>query len=73
MMTAQDIINELQQFPPDTPVHFAFPSGDHWHTTLARGVKAIEEGEITYSQYHEEYRLLDEEEDTGAKTAIILR
>lgn len=73
-MTVQDLIAQLEQYDPETPVHFAYPAGDYWHTTLAREAQSTEEMRIKYSRYHSQFQLVDDEEedDDEQKSVVVL-
>lgn len=51
-MTVRQLIEELENFDDDTPVHIAFNYGDYWRTTVTPGVKHAEELPVTFSDYH---------------------
>ena len=67
-MTLQYLIDQLeylkaQGFSPETPVHFAYNSGDHWGTKLAPEVVEVTTGTLQYSDYHQEFSLFDMDEE----------
>jgi hypothetical protein len=51
-MTVAQLIQELQQFDPNTPVYFGHPSHDHWKTELAAPVLSVGMDHIKDSDYH---------------------
>jgi hypothetical protein len=74
-MKVKELIAQLEMYDGETLVHFAYPAGDYWHTTLAREVQSTEEMLIKYSQYHEQYQLVeneDEEEEEKGQEMVIL-
>lgn len=72
-MTVQELINRLEQYDPQTPVHFAYPAGDYWRTTLAREVEGVEEMRIAFSGYHDQFKLVDdEEEDNDEQQSVVI-
>ena len=61
-MTVAELIAELQQYDPAMVVRIAQPSHDHMRTTLCQKIVKVEEARSVFSPYHDEHRLLDEEE-----------
>ncbi len=59
-MTVDDLRTILADFPGDTKVAFAYPSGDYWRTTLVGRIKSVEDGVATYSAYHQAFKLEDD-------------
>jgi len=51
-MKVADLIAELQEFDPEQEVHFAYPAGDYWRTTVAPKVASVEPGWVKRSEYH---------------------
>lgn len=74
-MKVSDLIKELQAMDPDAQVHFRYPSGDYWRTTLAPAVTVVDEGRVAYSQYHNKDALIDEDDGAfeNADEVVILR
>lgn len=72
-MTVAELIEELQEFDPEMPVHFAYPSGDYWKTTLTKPVSVVEIGTVEWSDYHRENRLIEDgEEELGENSVIVI-
>ncbi len=72
-MTVQELINRLEQYDPQTQVHFAYNYGDHWRTMVAPAVQSVEEMRIEYSGYHEQFKLVDdEEEDNDEQQSVVI-
>jgi hypothetical protein len=63
-MTVEELIEELQNFEPDTPVHFSYNYGDYWKTVVAPETRTVEELPIVYSDYHSMPKLAEDSEDT---------
>ena len=67
-MTLQELIEDLTRLrddgvDPDTTVMFAHPSHDYWRTELAsQPDNATVEG-VEYSDYHNTYKTVTEEEE----------
>lgn len=56
-----DLINLLSEFNDEDDICFAFPSGDYWGNVLAKDVSDITEEQVVWSDYHNSYKLIDEE------------
>lgn len=62
-MRVQDLIDALEGFDPNAEVMFSYGYGDYWSTTVAAGVEMIEEGLVTYSQYHQQDKVVEMDDD----------
>ncbi len=71
-MTKGELVELLLDFDDDMEIGFAFPSGDYWRTTIVRTVDQVDDGEVDYSDYHEENTLVnrDDFEDTENQPGI---
>ena len=58
-MKVKDLIEQLGYMDPEAEVHYSYNYGDHWSTQVAKSVDAVEEGYVSYSEYH---RMLKVEE-----------
>ena len=67
-MTVKDLISELSNFDPDMEVAFAYNYGDYWKTEVASEVESVEELPVTYSSYHNMYKV-DEDSKNGGEPA----
>ena len=75
-MTKRDLIQLLERFDDDLPVHFAFPSGDYWRTIKTAEVDDAEQKVLHYSPYHNSYVVPRDQEDREFEmrtTAIVLK
>ena len=84
-MTVQELIEKLQSFDPQMEVEFAYNYGDHWRTEVAKHITEIDEGTVTYSDYHRMNKVVDgieeddeeeddeEEYDKDEKMVVLLR
>ena len=65
-------------------VHFVYDYGDHLHTSVASPVDVAEMGDVAWSEYHSDYKVVDSEEhddevanghtaDREVKNVILLR
>lgn len=68
-MTVEDLINELKNMDPKSPVVFSYNYGDHPQTMVAELVKTVDEGQVRYSEYHRMLAVVpaDEEEDDSGE------
>ena len=60
-MKKQDLIAQLSCFDDEDDICFAFPSGDYWGNFIAKEVSDITEEQVVWSDYHNSYKLVDEE------------
>jgi hypothetical protein len=69
-MKVKDLIEQLGYMDAEADVHFSYNYGDHWRTQVAPKVGSIEEGVVTFSDYHRMDKIEEDEdeiydEDTG--------
>ena len=62
-MKVAELIEALKDFDPNAEIMFSYGYGDYWSTTVAAGVEWIEEGLVTYSQYHQQDKVVEMDED----------
>ena len=62
-MTAQELIEILQDLDPETEIYVQHTAGDYWRTKLASPIKNGDYGKVTYSSYHRQHKVSDEDED----------
>lgn len=62
-LTVKELIEELQGFPDDAPVHLGYGYGDRVRTTCADGVMNVEQKEVVYSEYHQTFKVTERDED----------
>ena len=64
----------LEEYPDDLPVLSIYPYGDHSRSTVATELHEgrIEERGVIYSDYLDDYRVLDEDEETDEVTYRVL-
>ena len=77
-MTVRELINELEFYPDDMEVEFAYNYGDYWNTIVCREIKDIDKGFVEYSSYHRMDKLVeeddeDEEEHEKKREVLILQ
>lgn len=71
-MTKAELIAELEFFPDDAEVHFCYPAGDYWHTTLAPKVTEVDEGYVKHSGYHQDFELIEDFDADDDQEMVIL-
>ena len=62
-MTAQELIEILQDLDPETEIYVQHRAGDYWKTKLASLVEDGDFGHITYSSYHNQHKVVEDEGD----------
>jgi hypothetical protein len=71
-MTVSELISLLQQENPDADVHYAHGSGDHWRTTLCPTVDKVDEGFITFTDYHRTFKLIEDQDEDDVRTVVVI-
>ena len=75
-MTVRELIDELEFFPDDMEVEFAYNYGDYWGTTVCKKIKDVDKGWVEYSGYHRMDKLIDiddeDEEETDDKREVLI-
>ena len=61
-MKKQDLIAQLSCFDDEDDIYLAFPSGDYWGRVLAKEVSEVSTEQVAWSDYHNSYKLVDEED-----------
>jgi hypothetical protein len=75
-MTVAELKNLLEHYDDNQKVMFAYNAGDYWKTIVAEEVTELDELEVSYSAYHQKYKLTDgddEEDEYEYETALILQ
>jgi hypothetical protein len=57
-MKAKDLIKELENWDPETEVHFAYNYGDHWRTEVAPKIRRVAEGMVDDSDEEDVRRVI---------------
>lgn len=60
-MTVAELKQHLSFFPDDKEVVIASTSGDYWGTTIGKNVSDVSDGIVTWSEYHQTNKVVDEE------------
>jgi len=71
-MTVQQLIEQLKNCNQDAVVAFQYPSGDYWHTQLAGVVRSIGVQTVQWSDYHDELKLQEDEEDENSREVVLI-
>ncbi|MBM4179630.1 MAG: hypothetical protein FJ211_09925 [Ignavibacteria bacterium] len=62
-MRVKDLIEELENFDPDSEVVFSYDYGDYWDTIVAAPAERIDQGFVTYSAYHQQDKVVEMRDD----------
>jgi hypothetical protein len=62
-MRVKDLMEYLEDFDPESEVVFSYNYGDHWRTQVAAPVEYIDEGQVVYSEYHRQDKVVERDED----------
>lgn len=62
-LTVGELVAQLQQFPPGTPVYYGHASGDYWHTEIAGAIKSASLKGVEHSDYHQKMKIRAEDPD----------
>ena len=62
-MRVKELIEELENFDPESEVMFSYGYGDYWRTTVAAPAEYIDEGLVTYSAYHQQDKVVEMDDD----------
>lgn len=62
-MTAQELIEILQDLDPETEIYVQHRAGDYWKTKLVSLVEDGDFGHITYSSYHNQHKVMEYEDE----------
>ena len=60
-MTAQELIEILQDLDPETEIYVQHTAEDYWKTQLASSIRGGDYGQVEHSSYHRQSRVVDEE------------
>lgn len=60
-MTVSELIATLQQFDGDMEVKTSVQSGDYWGTVLANDIHNVDIANVTNSDYHRTYKVIEDE------------
>lgn len=53
----------IEQGCGEMDVVFAYNYGDHWRTTVAPGIDTVESGIVTYSNYHNMDKIVEQDDE----------
>jgi hypothetical protein len=76
-MKVKELIAILSKHNPDDDVHFAYPKGDYWHTTVAPEVTRVGYDDIHLAASNRDLDMLVESEhregDPPRRRVVIIR
>jgi len=61
-MKVKELIEYLEDFDPESPVHFAYNYGDYGRSQVAPRVSRVSEGQVAYSAYHRMDKLMEDDD-----------
>ena len=70
-MKVSDLINELSNLNEDDEVYFSYKRGDHCQTPVASPVNSIDEMEISYSDYHNMFKVASDDNENNKRCVLI--
>lgn len=62
-MRVKELMEELENFDPESEVVFSYNYGDYWNTAVAAPAEYIDEGTVTYSEYHRQDKVVEMNDD----------
>ena len=71
-LTVGQLRAALEGFAPETPVAFAAPAHDLWGTVLACGIRDVDLSPVTYSTYHQSFKVQAEAPDGDTLEVLLL-
>lgn len=73
-MTVAELMRALESEDPEANVRFAYNYGDRANTIVAASVLYVEEVDVRHSDYVNNMRVVEDEEDekAGDKRAVVL-
>jgi hypothetical protein len=74
-ITVRELIEQLENFDPETQVLFAYNYGDYWRTEVAEEIREVEMISVEYSDYHQMQKIVDDEpkSEENVTNVVILR
>lgn len=68
-VTVRELIDYLEGYCDDTKVMFRHPSHDYWNTELAAPVESVTQEPVSWSKYHESFKLVEDSDDSEDETS----
>lgn len=62
-LTVSELIEALEDLPPDLKVTFAYDYGDYGRSKVAHVVDSVEQGRVRYSAYHQMPKVVYDDDD----------
>jgi hypothetical protein len=75
-ITGKELLEQLQGLSDEElerDIHFAYNYGDHWNTIVASGVSLVDTAKVKYSDYHQMYTVVEEDDECFDPTDPKLR
>ena len=63
-MNVKELIEHLRTYPDDMEVKFQYNFGDYWKTEVAADIDSVNNGEVTYSEYHRMDKVVEYDADS---------
>ncbi|GAA5501055.1 hypothetical protein Dxin01_00786 [Deinococcus xinjiangensis] len=70
-LTVAQLRAALDTFPPETPVAVAASAHDHWGSVLALGIREADLSLVTYSTYHQSYKVRGEPQPDSLEVVLL--
>lgn len=70
-MKVYELIQMLESFNPNADVHIQYNYGDYWRTQVAPKASSVEECPVTYSDYHQMDKVVEEPGDDERMVVVI--
>jgi hypothetical protein len=70
-MTVNELKEYLEQFDGEMEVKFSYTSSDYWRTQVAADISDVEEGYVTYSEYHRMNKVSEDQDDDTERVVLL--
>jgi hypothetical protein len=70
-MTVNELKEYLEQFDGEMEVKFSYTSSDYWRTQVAQDISDVEEGYVTYSDYHRMNKVSEDQDDDTERVVLL--
>lgn len=67
-LSVKELRDALEQLDDDVPVLITHPAHDRWDTQLASPIRTADYGNVSFSAYHNQSKVVD----TGGTTVVLL-
>lgn len=72
-MKVKQLISELETFDPEDEVYFVYNYGDYWQTYVAATLDYLEDGQVTWSEYHRMFQVVEDEQEPDESGHPVVR